>query len=316
MSYSTGTTILATDYNTFRGNYDALTPYPDDASATNKLAALIGIGYGIRGYGQTISFPAAAQGGTVLASNWTTLRTVMNLMNVHTGAGLTLQPSVSAGDVIIAQDGSSGRVNIASLISSLDSAKLTYDISQMAVSSVLTSTRNTSWNTQVYHEFTIDFGTENQARYFFNSGGTVYASASRVGGTTSNINTDMTYLLSSMGTVKVAATATTYTGSGGTAYAIGYYGLTNNYQTLFTRTDSGPYSYAYSSMTYILQARRENYVGLNGGNGSLVRVQAVFDTGLDPTYILDGTLTSSISQLIENGDLTISAPTFTTITPL
>lgn len=312
MTYSTGTTILATDYNTFRGSYDALTPYPDDASATNKLAALIGVGYGVRGYGQTVSFPSVTQGDTILASSWTTIKTVMNLINVHTGAGLTLQPSVVVGDTITAQDGTSGRANISSLISSLDSAKLTYDISQMALSSVLTSTRNTSWNTQVYHEFTITFGTEDQARYFFNSGGTVYASASRVGGTSSSINTDMTDLLSAMGTIKIASTATTYTGTGGTAYAIGYYGLTNNYQTLFMHAGTG----AYTSMTYTLKARRENYVGLNGGNGSLIRVQAVFDTGLDPTNILDGTLTSSVNQLIENGGLVITAPTFTTITSL
>ena len=308
MAYTIGSSILASDYNTFRGAYDVTAAYPDDAAATNKLAALIGVGYGKRGYGQSVSFPAVATSNSVTAAQWNTIRSVMNLLNVHTGAGLSLQPTVSTDGAILAQAGSIGRVNIPTLIASLDSAKMIYAIGQMALTSVLDSTRATSWNTQVYHEFTINFGTENNARYFFNSGGTIYASASRTAGSATQINTDMTNLLVAMNIIKFGSEATTYTGSGGTAYAIGYYGLTNSYQTLFTHAGTG----YYTSMSYTLSARRETYVGLNGANGSLVRMQAIFDTGLDPTHILDGTLTSSIDQLKENSGLTITSPTYTT----
>lgn len=312
MTYISGSSILASDYNTFRGAYDVTSAYPDAATATNKLAALIGVGYGNRGYGQSVSFPAVAQNSVVNHVEWNTIRTIMDLINVHTGAGLTLQPTVSTGDLIRAQDGSAGRVNIPTLISSLDTARLSYDISQMALTSVLTSTRNTAWNTQVLHEFTIDFGTEDRARYFFNTGGTVYASASRTGGLATAINNDMTNLLAAMQIIKFGSTATTYTGSGGTVSAIGYYGLTDAYQTLFQHAGSG----VYTSMTYTLRARRENYVGSNGSNGSLIRMQAIFDTGLDAMHVLDGTLTSSIDQLKASGDLTIASPVFTTVTSL
>jgi hypothetical protein len=309
MTYVAGSKILANDYLSFRGPHDALTPYANDGEATNKLSALIGVGYGIRGYGQNISFPAVSTGQTVTAAQWNTLRSVMNLINVHTGAGLTLQPTVSAGNSIRANDGSAGRPNLSSLISSLDAAKLTYDIGQMQNTSKLTSTRNTSWNTQIVHEFTIDCSTENLARYFFNSGGTIFLTGSRTGGSVTGPNTSMSNLLNAMGTIKFAAQNTTYTGSGGTVYAIGYYGLTGNYQTLFHHAGSGMY---YAAVSYTLQARRENYVGANGANGSLIRMQAIFDAAAT----LDGTISSFVNELKEDGGLTIASPTFTTISNL
>lgn len=309
MTYAVGQKILASDYNNARGALDALTAYPDDAAATYKLAALIGVGYGQRGYGQNIAFPAAVVGNKVTAAQFNLIRSVMNLLNVHTGAGLTLQPIVSVGGTIIANDGTSGRPSLSSLIVSLDNAKHNYAISQMGLTSELTSTRTTAWNTEIYHEFTLDFGTEDRARYFFNSGGTLYASASRTGGSATQINTALTNLLTQMGTVKFNYNSTTYTGTGGTVYPIGYYGLTSTYQTLFSHSGSG----YYVPLTYTLKARRESYTGSNGGNGSLVRMQAIFNTGLSSYYSLDGTLTSNISELKENGLLTIQSPTYTTV---
>jgi hypothetical protein len=313
MTYSVGSNISASDYMNFRGLYDASTPYPDNPTAINKLAALIGVGFGTRGYGQVFSFPSVTSGQTVTAMQWNLIRTVMNLINVHTGAGQSLQPTVNSGSIIIANDGTGGRPNLSSLITSFDAARLSYDIGQMQLTSELTSTRTTSWNTEVYHEFTVDFSNENPARYFFNTGGTVYASASRTGGSATAINTAMTNLLNQMGTIKFGSQATTYTGSGGTVYPIGYYNLTGSYQTLFYHNGPGGY---YSPLTYTLQARVENYVGINGANGSLIRFKAIFDTGLSALETLDGTLTSSISQIKENGGLSVLSPVYTTTSSL
>jgi hypothetical protein len=124
----------------------------------------------------------------------------------------------------------------------------------------------------------------------------------------------MSTLLSDMGTIKIGAQATTYTGTGGTAYPIGYYGLTGTYQTLFVHLGT---TFGYSTMSYTVQARSESIVGSNGGNGSVVRIRATFATNLPPSYhSLDGTLTSSISQLKAGGALTISSPTYSTTSGL
>jgi hypothetical protein len=177
----------------------------------------------------------------------------------------------------------------------------------MTVSSVLTGTRVNPWGVSVYHEFTVTFINEDNARFFFNTGGQIYLGASRSGGSAFEINQTITDLLNAMGTIKVGAVATTYTGTGGVPQNVGYFGLTQTYQQLFVQfgTDFG-----YTSASYIVQARVENVFGTNGGNGSVIRMQAVFATGLPSGDAVDGTLQSSISQLLATGALTITAPIY------
>lgn len=315
MTYVVGEIIQAADYTAFRGANPVDTAYPNDAAAQNKLAALLGVGYGTRGYGQTANqIPAVSAGVVITAAQWNSLRAAMSTINAHTGSNLTLQNTVSPGDTIEANNGTLGRPNISSLIASLDSNRLLFDLTQMTLSNVLSSTRTTSWSVSVVHEFTATFTSEDAARYFFNTGGSTYVSASRSGGTASSLNSSLSTLLSNMGTIKVNANNTTYTGSGGTVYPIGYYQLIPSYQTLFSiASGSGPYYY---NISYTLRARVENVLGANGGNGSKIRFQAVFETGLPAYDQADGTLISSISQLLASGVLTVNPPTWATVTNL
>lgn len=315
MSYSVGGTIAAADYNGFVGTTAVNAAYANDAAAQNKVAALIGVGYGTRGYGQTATTLASTTAGVVVpATQWNNLRSAMSTLNTHTGAALTLQPAVATGDTILAEDGTFGRANISTLISTLDTARTTAAVSQMSVTSVLTSTRVTSWNTIIYHEFTTTFADENSARYFFNSGGEIRMSGSRTGGTTSVINTAWTTLLLLVGTVKFGATTTTYTGSGGTiTNNVGYYGLTDVYQQLFVHYGAGP---SYSGINYNIQARRESYVGANGGNGSVVRILITMNDSGTYGATVDGTTVSQVDQYKAGGVLTITSPTYVTVTGL
>lgn len=317
MTYSVGSIAQASDYNSFVGNTAVNTAYASSAAAQNKIAALIGVGYGNRGYGQTSTNLSVTSSGIVVSSGqWNNLRSAMSTINTHTGSALTLQPVVVSGDIIDAEDGTSGRANIGTLISTLDTARNTASITQMSVSSALTSTRTTAWGTSIQHEFTVTFANENSARYFFNSGGEVRFSGSRSGGTASTINAAWTALLILIGTVKFGASATTYTGSGGYPASIGYYSLTDTYQQIFLHNGAGPY---YSSINYSIQARRESYVGANGSNGSIIRFQVVFsDAAVYISYgsTVDGTIVSQIDQYKAGGVLTIAAPTYTTITNL
>lgn len=314
MTYSVGSIAQASDYNSFVGNTAVNTAYASGAAAQNKIAALIGVGFGDRGYGQTSTNVAPTTAGVVItAGQWNNLRSSMSTINTHTGSSLTLQPAVSTGTLIEAEDGTVGRSNIAALISTLDTNRLNASIIQMTVSSALTSTRTASWGTQIQHEFTVTFSDENSARYFFNSGSEVRFSGSRTGGTASTINAAWTALLILVGTVKFGATATTYTGSGGFPSNIGYYDLTDTYQQIFSHNGAGPY---YSSISYTIQARRESYVGANGGNGSVVRYLITLnDTSAYVSYgsTVDGTIVSQIDQYKASGVLTITSPTYTTV---
>lgn len=313
MTYLIGNVVVASDFMTLRGDNGPDTAYANDTAATNKAAALIGVGYGTRGYGQT----ATALGNAIVDSNvtvteWNQLRSVMSTINSHTNSGLTLQPVVSSGNVILAQDGSAGRTNITTLLATLDYNRLNVNPTEMSLSTVLTSNRTTSWTTSVYHEFTATFASEDDARYFFNSGGEIRTSGTRTGGGAGAMNKNITAMLSQMGSVKFGATTTTNTGTGGTGTLIGYYGLSSSYQQLFQHLGAGGI-YTYTNISYTLQARRESYVGLNGANGALIRFQATFSLGGYVGVNADGILASIVSSYRSTGLVSVTAPTYVTV---
>lgn len=314
MAYNVGGLIQAADFVGLRGSIGPDSAYANALDASNKLAALIGVGFGNRGYGQTsTSFPSVSAGDTVAASEWNAIINVVTTLNTHTGSALTLPSVVSAGATIQAFDGTLGRPNLPTLVTTLDTNRLLYSLADMTLTAYTPSVRTTPWLTQVVHEFTLTWASENAARYFFNAGGQIYVAASRVGGSSTNLNAALTAMLSQMGTIRFGAESTTYTGSGGTAYSVGYYDLTGSYQDCFYH--AGPTFY--SAPNYLLRARAENIAGVNGGNGTVVRFRSIFETGLPASYdVADGTLTSSISELKATGVLTIPSPTFATVTPL
>ena len=313
MTYALNGLIQAADHTNFRGDIAPNSAYPSAVAATNKVAALIGVGYGNRGYGQTSTvLPVVVPNDIVSAASWSNLFNAMSTMNTHTGSGLTI-PAVSSNALIQVQDGNLSRPNIASLIGTLDTNRMTAAPGQTALTLALTSTRTTVWHTLATHQWTVTFTNEDAARYFFNTGGQIYVQASRIGGTSTQINTAFSQLLSAMGTIRFGASSTTYTGSGGTPAAIGYYGLTGSYGTLFTHFGT---LVGYTTISYTLRARTENVVNANGGNGSLIRFQSLFATNMSTEHTVDGTLISTASQLKASAPLVIASPTYITVLPL
>jgi len=315
MTYAVGQPIAAANFMSFRGANAPNVAYTSSGSATNAIAALIGVGYACRGYGLTTTvLPAVTTGSVVTAAQWNDLYAAMSTINTYTGSALVLPDNVTAGtSVIQAEDGSSGRPNLPTLVSTLDSNRLTAAVSQVTTTSELTSVLSTSWTVSVTHQFTMTFASVDQARYFFNTGGQMYASASRIGGSATDINMSMTDLLTQMGTIKVGAKTTTYTGSGGTVASVGYYGLSSSgFTQLFTHTGSGfPPPYSYSNISYTLSAM-VNTDTTNGGNGNIVTFKSVFAAAAGT---LDGTLTSTIQQL-KSDTISVAAPTWSTTIPL
>ena len=309
MTYAVSGLIQAGDYNGFVGNTAPSSAYASSLAATDKVAALIGVGYGDRGYGQTSTNVAPTSTGVaVSAGQWNNLLNVMSTLNTHQGSGLTLQPTVASGGTILYQS------SIPTNIATLDTNRLLANVTQMTVSSALTSSISTPWSGTITHVFTVDFGTENAARYFFNSGGQIRWSGSNTGGSTGSAAA-WAALLTAMGTIKMGADSTTYTGSGGTiTNNIGYYGLTGSLVQTFIHYGSGPY---YSGLYYSIQVSRGNYSGSNGGNGSLITVTITFNDSSSYSYgSVDGTTSSFIDQYKAGGVLTIASPTYTTTTPL
>jgi hypothetical protein len=169
----------------FRGPIGPANPYPNDTTAAQgPIAALIGYGYGTRGYGQLDTFlPPRNPGNRVSSVEWNAMQTAMSNINIHTGSGLTLQPRVTPSGRIIAEDGVDSTANIEALATTLDINRLQYDPDQMSTDLAITSGRDTKWNGTITHEFTVDFDSEDHARWYFNSGGSIDISGTRYGGT-------------------------------------------------------------------------------------------------------------------------------------
>ena len=98
MSYAQGSTIAASDYNGFTGGQNLTVAFASAAAAAQKASALLGVGYGDRGYGQTTpSLPAKVSGDSIAAIDWSNLRTALSNLNTHQGSGVTLPPAAVAG---------------------------------------------------------------------------------------------------------------------------------------------------------------------------------------------------------------------------
>lgn len=313
MTYITSGIVSTSDFMGFRGNVDVASPYSSSTDATNKVAALIGVGYGDRGYGQlSTSIPLITTGLLVKIDSWNSLLHAVSTINTHTGSNLGNISNVSVGNTIVAYDGSLSKLNLPTIISTLDNNRLQSNISDMSLTAALTSSTINSWNTSIYHEFTVQFINEDSARFFFNTGGQVVVSSTRGGGSNTGLNTAISNMLNDIGYIRVSAKSTNKSGPG-TSYNIGYYNLTGTYQNLFTITGSNP---SYSTISYVLSGRTENISNVNGGNGYLLRFRATFATGLGPSDIVDGNLQSNAYQYKSTGVVSVTSPIFNTTVPL
>tara|TARA_Y100000592_G_scaffold99521_1_gene175856 strand:- start:1190 stop:2122 length:933 start_codon:yes stop_codon:yes gene_type:complete len=287
MAYQQGDTITASDYNTF---------------ATN-VNTIIGTGSGDSGYGLS-EIAAVSAGNTITAAQWNSLLTGLQKAANHQGTTLTnASNSVSQGGNILPLS------NLEADITLITTNKLTAAGSNMATDTGITSSKTSSWSGTENHIFTVTFASANAARHFFNSGGEIRLAASRSGGSSTDQNTDWTNLLSNMGTVKFAEGATTYTGSGGTAAAVGFDDLTTSNQQIFTATGSGSYSAndytvnakadaAYGSatvLTFTVDFKDDHAASTGTFTGGGLGTAPNEGTGWTGADSVDGTLTSTIT---------------------
>ena len=246
---------------------------------------------------------------------------MINVCANQQGTNVSTLPPSSAFDVgepIIAEEQaapSSRPYEMAANITAIDTNRLTASVSALSVTTnVWSITRATAWTGGITGVVSATFASENAARYYFNSGGQIRLHGSQPTGTPEDDKWN-DHLVNGMGLVKFAAHATTNTGTSPGGTSIGYYGLTNSYQTIFTSTYSGGGSYYYSGNRIIISAKRLNYVGLNGGNGNGVQFQIqLLDTA--PYYSV--TVDAGTNFKFDNVKATtylsgIGSPTYVTV---
>ena len=255
MTYTAGSSIQAADFNTFANSAGYMNELIADLHSGATTLPNAGLGYG-----QTPLATVTAL-DNVAFTNWNLLYTAIRNVGTHQGTSV-VPPLPASGpiatDVISAYN---GPPTLSTLIGTLQTNRFVIAPGQTALN---TSTNvqpgATPWTNTLTFNYSVDFGSWNNARYFFNSGGKI-----TLGGAYSPIvtveDTMWNNMLVAMSPLVFDYTSTTpNSGSGGTA--IGFYGLTTAYQTIYTKIHGGGGYYSASYMQ--VQAKLANIAGTNG----------------------------------------------------
>ena len=226
MAYQTGDNILDDHYNDF-------------ATSVN---AVWGSGSGDSGYGQTNTVSSVDTSTTVQASQWTTLLARISSAASHQGSSITSISSPSTGDQIEAFSALStniatittNRLNVSSRASVVESNCSTTTV---LGTSHITQTGNWTW------------GSDAQARYFFNTGGRCSVRWDLSSFTADSKANEWNTLASNCGTYYINAQTSGKSGGGGSAATNdtnkGWHDLTSSFQTVFKQNVASSYTANY-----------------------------------------------------------------------
>ena len=226
MAYATGDTILDDHYNDF-------------ATSVN---ALWGTGTSDRGYGESTTVSSVSAGATITATQWTTLLTRINSIKDHQGSSITAITNPSAADTIQAYTA------LSTNIGTIDTNRLNVAARQSVVNTNRDNTNTFTGTLTFTHKWA--WGSENQARYFFNAGGRLSISGSQSGHGADSKGNEWANLLTAAGTYYITAQTSGKSGGSGTPSTNdtnkGYYDLTSSLVTVFQQyEDTGPYTANY-----------------------------------------------------------------------
>jgi len=289
MTYASGSTILAADYNGLVGTN------PNTASGT--LNTVWSTGGTTAGYGQT-ALATVATGDAILASSWANLVNRTANAATHQGTSITGVTAPSTGGVI-------------TYLSAIPTNLTTIYTSRLNAATQGSTTSNTvttasTWTSAATFTQTVTFANGDAARYFFNSGGQLAITCSHPAG--SGINLLLNNLASNVGTVVLSAPSsgtatiagTSYSGvqrvgGGGNAPTVstnsGYYALTSSNANIYYQTAStGPSGYLSTNINIF--ARTNGTVGSNGDRGNVITITTVWDEIPNGLTVSTGSVTT------------------------
>ncbi len=325
MAYEQDGLIEASDYNVVLGTPSRL---------------LYATGYADRGYGQsvvtipTVIGPIAGELQQMVDHDeWADLRTALLAMANHQGTTVVLPDSgdYATDELIQYYSG------VLDAVTALDTNRLEADVAGMTLYSNRTAPNDTytgSWTTQLVHEFKVVFATVDQARYYFNSGGTIRFTPSRTGGDATDHNQFWTDLCAFYGTVSVGphSTRSVYhraLGVTGTGAGVGYYelplwgGVWNTSNLLWKGVGDGS-TYSFASFAgsgnniSIYGATEDGMTGSYGDRGRTLRFRIEFnDLYVTDPDTMNGTMLANIGVIKDTTYLTIASPSaYTNVTAL
>lgn len=262
----------------------------------SKISVIMGTGVSTSGYGQTVISTDVASNQQITKTQWDNLR--FDLVNaiLHQTGNLPIITEIQRTDPI-RYGANNPNFQYNTFADQAVSNKFSLGEGQFIVASKGTASRSTSWKSSLLCDITVTFGTVDQARFFFNSGGKIRFASSRSGGASTAQNNAWSSLLSSAGNFDF----------GGVTPTVNFYTLTNTFQTAYQISSSSPYS----GNAYRVLARC-NVSDNSAGTANIVYFRVTWtDPYVDPSPgnipppddLVDGNLTLTVSEVKAQGDL-------------
>ena len=225
MAYTSGDTILDNHYNDF-------------ATSVN---AIWGTGSGDHGYGQTNTVSAVDTNTTIAASQWTTLLARMSSSASHQGSSITAISNPSGGGTISEFTALSGNVT------TINTNRLNVSSRAGNVESNCSTTTNLTGTIEQRGTWT--WGSTDQARFFFNTGGRISCRWDISSYTSDTKAERWNTLAGNCGTYYINAQSSGKSGGGGSANInntnLGWHDLSGSYQTAFKQFAASTYTANY-----------------------------------------------------------------------
>jgi len=253
MTISTGQKITAQDYNNIQ----------------SSVGTILGNGSGDSGYGQSVASSQVASRSKVTLAHYTNLWIDLWRCRWHqTGTDPTLDATfppdyrgVTAGTTVKASDwtklSNTAATVVTNKLATPPAAGGQGGRSAFSFGDVI---RNTPWNGTLQHTAQINFGSLDNARYFFNSGGRIEISASIAGPfSAGSTQKDVSWntILTGMGTIYFSAHGTSATGTmDSIASSFGFHELVNSATPatpVIIAYRHAPNTYNYYPNEYVLQ---------------------------------------------------------------
>ena len=300
----------------------------DYNSIVTVINNVLGTGSGNSGYGQPVQSSNVSVSSRITVNEWNNLANDLRSIGIHQNNTAPTLPTATAGNIVKFNSTTEPYDRYLTVANNFSSSRFNLGSGQFITVNKGTEARTFSWKNQVECTITIDFGTANDARFFFNSGGQIRISSSRTGGTTSGSvttiaaqNNSWTDLLNAAGNIDFGGNNP---GTGTSPFnAQNFYRCTSAFQTYNTETDSSPYG----ANDWFLQARTPGIATNNNGTAAILEIKSIWDDGHVPlggatVDGVDGTLSISVTTIEASGNLrptgsfTVTSPnvSFTSIT--
>jgi len=157
----------------------------DYNSIVTVINNVLGSGSGNSGYGQSVQSSNVSVSNRITVNEWNDLANDLRSIGIHQNGTTPSLPTANEGNIVKFNSTTEPYDRYLTVANNFASTRFNLGAGQFITVNKNSQSRTFSWKNQVECTITIDFGTANDARHFFNSGGQIRINSTRTGGTTS-----------------------------------------------------------------------------------------------------------------------------------